>query len=52
MQIQHSDIKPENIMMESYENKISVKLIDFGVSRRLTSDNRKKYYIAGTVKVV
>ena len=36
-------------MMESYESKISIKLIDFGVSRRLTTEMRKKYYLAGTV---
>lgn len=45
----HSDIKPENIMMESFENEVSVKLIDFGVSKLLTPVNRKKYYYAGTV---
>ena len=37
--IVHSDLKPENIIFESSSNKLSIKLIDFGLSKLLEIGN-------------
>jgi serine/threonine protein kinase len=38
--IAHRDLKPENIIFEDYDNNeaISIKLIDFGLSKMLGID--------------
>ena len=36
--IVHLDIKPENIVCESI-NSFNIKLVDFGLSRKLSDDN-------------
>ena len=50
----HSDIKPENIMLERDPDgtKFVIKLIDFGISRIMTPEGAKEYYLAGTVSIL
>lgn len=45
--IVHRDIKPENIMFESNQNE-SIKLVDFGLSKRMTADEEVMTKIVGT----
>jgi len=46
--IVHRDIKPENLLFESNEEGSSVKLIDFGLSRTHSRDNRYMINQVGT----
>ena len=45
--ITHRDLKPENILFESSESDSEIKLIDFGLSRKYSS-NEKMHTILGT----
>lgn len=45
--ITHRDLKPENILFESSEADSEIKLIDFGLSRKYSS-NEKMHTILGT----
>ena len=49
----HSDIKPENILIESKEDlqkgKINVKLIDFGLSSKISANSKSKSEHLGTI---
>lgn len=53
--IVHRDLKPENLMLRDREPDAPLKLIDFGTSRRINSDQKLKsiigsaYYIAPEV---
>ena len=48
----HSDIKPDNIMLEKDPDgtKFIIKLIDFGIARVMTPEAANEYYQAGTVR--
>ena len=45
--ITHRDLKPENILFESLKNDAEIKLIDFGLSRKYSKDE-KMHTIVGT----
>ena len=45
--ITHRDLKPENILFESLKNDAEIKLIDFGLSRKYSKDE-KMHTILGT----
>lgn len=52
MSICHRDLKPENFLLKNNEDLTSIKLIDFGLSRKLGKDeimndvNGTPFYIA------
>ena len=41
-QIVHKDLRPVNIMLESYGTKPNFKLVDFGLSRKFSPEKRMK----------
>ena len=43
----HRDIKPENILLSSINDTTGIKLIDFGLATKLTSENAN-FKICGT----
>ena len=45
--ITHRDLKPENILFESLKLNAEIKLIDFGLSRKYSKDE-KMHKILGT----
>ena len=45
--ITHRDLKPENILFESLKLNAEIKLIDFGLSRKYSKDE-KMHNILGT----
>jgi len=46
--ITHRDIKPENILFENKEKDAEIKLIDFGLSKKVLYSNEKMHTILGT----
>ncbi|CAD8049624.1 unnamed protein product [Paramecium sonneborni] len=42
LNIMHRDIKPENIILNIYEKKIDLKIVDFGLSVKLQSNKELK----------
>ena len=49
--ILHTDIKPDNIMVERFDDKIQIKLIDFGTSELLSGGVNFARSFSGTVSV-
>jgi diguanylate cyclase (GGDEF)-like protein len=47
MGILHRDIKPENIIFQSNEERVSVQLLDFGLSRLKRHDFQNQDFISG-----
>jgi len=45
----HLDLKPANVMLRSKADEFKLKLIDFGLARRLTSQGTVKVGFCGTV---
>ena len=45
----HLDLKPANIMMRNKTDSYKLKLIDFGLAKRLGSDGTVKVGFCGTV---
>jgi serine/threonine protein kinase len=50
--IVHRDIKPENILMSSRENNTSIKLADFGCSRRFEPGTNDLFTLCGSPQYV
>ena len=50
--IMHRDLKPENILLESREDFSSIKLIDFGYSKRYSDPNKYYSELVGTAMYV
>ena len=48
--IVHLDIKPENIVCESVDS-FNIKIVDFGLSRRLTEDRNKPCLVIGDFNI-
>ena len=49
----HRDLKPSNIMfLEGDDNQIRIKLLDFGISKMLPSDDRTKVNLTATGEVL
>jgi len=45
----HKDLKPENFLLYNKDSKIIVKLIDFGMSEKLTFPNERLKIVAGSL---
>lgn len=46
--IVHRDLKPENFLLATDEEDSEIKLIDFGLSKRFTSEEHHMHTVVGT----